>query len=295
MAEVECYFCPNCFAQYTTIAATQDAFRCKQCLVCPGCSITLRLVRDGTGMCKFLCEHCEWTSEVIGVKDTNPSAMIVSLLTHEHLLQNRDEMQKFVKSYREKGNDKIIKMQANSHKLHNSVRLLNVATQILQSVRDRDGIEFADLMKRDELKEKEFASPKWGCLPIPNVFTQKSIEYASLAALDHKLKTSDQYLFLLNEFYPKRLKLFTKLSFRCPFCRKFVIKPSAVPKSSAFDKRSIALNFIPRIFLCSDGLILRNPTVGEVDVLISLGQRSISTFLSAFDVLKERIHVVYFH
>ena len=136
-------------------------------------------------------------------------------------------------------------------------------------------------------------------LPVPSYLENSGlIDYSSLASLSHRMLMPSCLSPMLINYYPSRLALSTKISYRCSTCKRYLIKPSPIPRSIAFDKNSLAINFLPRMSIqFKRGLILglTNPCSGKVDFVVTVENRSIFSFVSPFDVLQERMLSIFIY
>ena len=49
----------------------------------------------------------------------------------------------------------------------------------------------------------------------------------------------------IDELYPRRKALWTKMAHRCRKCKKYLIKPAPHPRAYNFEKRSLAMFYLP--------------------------------------------------
>lgn len=129
-------------------------------------------------------------------------------------------------------------------------------------------------------------------------FLKDCLNYTNVSSYTNRLRYPYFYSGRMLDYYPIRVCLFTKQSYRCCKCRRYLIKPSAQPRSVSFDKRSLALNVLPKITFSSNWadstetiVFFANKCNGIVRIRVSdpLGIyfNPISTVMNSYDVLAE--------
>jgi hypothetical protein len=221
-----------------------------------------------------MCEYCKWNSDALQLAEPQPQDLFRKLSAWERERAGRDEMARLIKSYKQK--------EAHARKLRQermfSLPLAGAArgsislTALSRGVTDSSlaldtSLQTMTLEQVDRLVDQRSthrlpppppaadapAAASAGAVPLDADAVSAAwlgpVDMTKMTPLSHRLAHPAAQAEVMDQLYPKRKLLWTKMAHRCRKCKKYLVKPEAHPRSYKFEKRALALHVLPSVTL----------------------------------------------
>lgn len=253
--EIDTFFSPSLLISTLSTSAFQDYNRCSKECDCPICGSTLQILFADEKY-RFRCEFCRWDSAEIGLVTSDAMSLIRGVQKQEFpnreiFLQAVDALQKEHDDAKSSAMDSAVPDAEPVRPLPRRLSAPSAGPVARPSSR---GVPKESILRIEERLEEE--RKKLYKLP-PKTDAKRApatpVDPIGPHTRDHDLTTVRQRLQhpgiqprRVENLYPRRKELMTKIAHRCPKSRKYVVKPKIGASHVSFDKCLLAVRRVPR-------------------------------------------------
>ena len=243
--EIDTFFCPADLESVPTGTAYGDRNRSQNTADCPLCFCTLATQQRQDGKYCYVCEYCKWASPFAA---STPKGLLDAIGERAAEAGQADTFQRLCgaaiaqyKSSTREVDPADMNLDGEATRGH--------ATDVLRAVEKID----ESLAERAKPLFRPAAAPvdnSAAAPPAPEWFTAPELDLERVSTLEQRLHGgggggSHEVAALL----PQNTMLMTKMAYRCPSCNKLTIKPKISAKHVAYDKRRLAIEYLPSFSL----------------------------------------------
>lgn len=242
-SELDTFFCPADLESVPTGTAYGDRNRSQNTADCPLCFCTLATQQRADGKYVYVCEFCKWASPFAA---STPKGLLDAAGQRAAEAAGEDVFQRLcgaaAAAYKEAGRD------------------VDPADMTLEGARDRGRAQ--DVVRAVGLIEEEralrakpaHAPPKEpvdnsaAAPPAPEWFVAPQLDLERVSTVEQRARGHGTPLEAA-ALLPQSTALMTKMAHRCPRCNKYTVKPKLSAKHVAYDKRRLAVEYLPSLSL----------------------------------------------